>query len=167
MGSKTKPSCSGRTRTVFEVRWGCCSRPVGYAKGNGVFVPSKGKVSLIVDTNGDDKADEEIIVATGWKEIAQNVDAVGIAMDKDGNIYFGLGTVNYANAYLVNENGVGEYDINSDRGTVQKVSADFSKRETVCTGIRFPIAFRVQCTRRSVLLRTGRRHVVAERESTG
>lgn len=115
--------------------------PPSYAKGNGVFVPSKGKVSLIVDTNGDDKADEEIIVATGWKEISQNVDAVGIAMDKAGNIYFGLGTVNYANAYLVNENGVGEYDINSDRGTVQKVSADFSKRETVCTGIRFPIAF--------------------------
>lgn len=115
--------------------------PAGYAKGNGVFVPSKGKVSLIVDTNGDDKADEEIIVATGWKEIAQNVDAVGIAMDKDGNIYFGLGTVNYANAYLVNDQGVAEYNIDSDRGTVQKVSADFSKRETVCTGIRFPIAF--------------------------
>ena len=115
--------------------------PAGYSKGNGVFVPSKGKVSLIVDTNGDDKADEEIIVATGWKEITQNVDAVGIAMDKDGNIYFGLGTVNYANAYLVNDQGVADYDINSDRGTVQKVSADFSKRETVCTGIRFPIAF--------------------------
>jgi putative heme-binding domain-containing protein len=114
---------------------------VGYSKGNGVFVPSKGKVSLIVDTNGDDKADVEIIVATGWKEIAQNVDAVGIAMDKDGNIYFGLGTVNYANAYLVNDEGNAEYDIDSDRGTVQKVSADFSKRETVCTGIRFPIAF--------------------------
>ncbi|MDA1231381.1 MAG: ThuA domain-containing protein, partial [Planctomycetota bacterium] len=115
--------------------------PPGYTKGNGVFVPSKGKVSLIVDTNGDDKADEEIIVATGWKEIPQNVDAVGMAMDKDGNLYFGLGTVNYANAYLVNDNGVAEYDLKSDRGTVQKVSADFSKRETVCTGIRFPIAF--------------------------
>ena len=115
--------------------------PPGYAKGNGVFVPSKGKVSLIVDTNGDDKADEEIIVATGWKEIPQNVDAVGMAMDKDGNLYFGLGTVNYANAYLVNDKGVAEYDLKSDRGTVQKVSADFSTRETVCTGIRFPIAF--------------------------
>lgn len=115
--------------------------PPGYAKGNGVFVPSKGKVSLIVDTNGDDKADEEIIVANGWKEIPENVDAVGIAMDKDGNIYFGLGTVNYANAYLVNDKGVAEYDLASERGTVQKVSADFSRRETICTGIRFPIAF--------------------------
>jgi len=115
--------------------------PPGYAKGSGVFVPSKGKVSLIVDTNGDDKADEEIIVATGWKEIPQNVDAVGITMDKEGNLYFGLGTVNYANAYLVSDTGVAEYDISSERGTVQKVSADFSQREAICTGIRFPIAF--------------------------
>lgn len=115
--------------------------PPGYEKGSGVFVPSKGKVSLIVDQNGDDQADQEIIVASGWKEIPQNVDAVGIAMDKQGNLYFGLGTANFANAYLVDEAGRAAYDLNSDRGTVQKVSADFSKRETVCTGIRFPIAF--------------------------
>jgi putative heme-binding domain-containing protein len=115
--------------------------PPGYAKGCGVFVPSKGKVSLIVDTNGDDKADEEIVIATGWKEIAQNVDAVGITMDKEGAIYFGLGTANYANAYMVDDSGKAEYDIKSERGTVQRISPDFSKRETVCTGIRFPIAF--------------------------
>ena len=117
--------------------------PPNYPKGNGVFFPSKGKVSLVVDKDGDDKADEEIIVATGWKEIAQNVDAVGITMDKDGCLYFGLGTVNYANAYMVNDKGKGEYELTSDRGTVQKVSADFSKRETICTGIRFPIAFAI------------------------
>ena len=115
--------------------------PPGYAKGRGAFVPSKGKVSLIVDTNGDDQADEEIVVATGWKEIPQNVDAVGIAMDKDGALYFGLGTANYANAYLVDEAGKSAYDLKSERGTVQRISPDFSKRETVCTGIRFPIAF--------------------------
>ena len=115
--------------------------PPGYAKGRGAFMPSKGKVSLIVDTNGDDKADEEIVVANGWEEIPQNVDAVGIAMDKDGNLYFGLGTANYANGYLVDDQGKSAFDLNSDRGTVQKVSADFRTRETVCTGIRFPIAF--------------------------
>jgi len=113
----------------------------GYVKGRGAFVPSKGKVSLIVDTNGDNKADEEIVVATGWKEIAQNVDAVGITMDKDGALYFGLGTANYANAYMVDDTGKAAYDIKSERGTVQRISPDFSKRETVCTGIRFPIAF--------------------------
>jgi putative heme-binding domain-containing protein len=115
--------------------------PPGYAKGRGMFVPSKGKVSLIVDTNGDDKADEEIVVASGWKEIPQNVDAVGIVMDKDGSLYFGLGTANYANAYQVDDQGKAAYDLKSDRGTVQRVSPDFKRREIVCTGIRFPIAF--------------------------
>ncbi len=120
---------------------GILPTPPGYSKGRGIFFSSKGKMSLVVDKNGDDKADEEIIVATGWKEIAQNVDALGAAMDKEGNLYFGLGTVNYANAYLVNDQGAADYELNSERGTIQKVSADFSHRETVCTGIRFPIAF--------------------------
>lgn len=114
--------------------------PPGYARGNGVFVPSKGKVSLIVDTNGDDKADEEIIVAQGWKEIFTTVDALGITMDKENNIYFGLGVANFADAYQIDKNGKSSYDLHADNGTIQKVSADFSKRETVCTGIRFPVA---------------------------
>ena len=120
---------------------GAVLTPPGDPRGWGLFVPSKGKVSLIVDTDGDDRADEEVIVASGWKEIPQNVDAVGIAMDTDGNLYFGLGTANFANPYLVDEFGQAAYDTRSDRGTVQKISADFSRRETVCTGIRFPIAF--------------------------
>ncbi len=120
---------------------GMALTPPGYAKGQGVFVPSKGKLSLIVDKDGDDKADEEIIVATGWKEITQNVDAIGCALDKDGNIYFALGTANYANGYLLDKDtGKAAYDIKSERGTVLKVSPDFSKREIICTGIRFPVA---------------------------
>lgn len=120
---------------------GMALTPPGYAKGQGVFVPSKGKLSLIVDKDGDDKADEEIIVATGWKEITQNVDAIGVALDKDGNIYFALGTANYANGYLIDKDtGKAAYDIKSERGTVLKVSPDFSKREIICTGIRFPVA---------------------------
>lgn len=134
--------------TLFWKNEGSIRGPIGmlvtpdnYARGQGVFVPSKGKVSLVVDTDGDDKADDEVVVATGWDEIPQNVDATGIAMDQDGSIYFGLGTANYANAYLVDDAGVAKYDLKSDRGTVQKVSPDFTTRETVCTGIRFPIAF--------------------------
>ncbi len=120
---------------------GMALTPPGYARGQGVFVPSKGKLSLIVDKDGDDKADEEIIVATGWKEISQNVDAIGVALDKEGNIYFALGTANYANGYLIDKDtGVAGYDIKSERGTVLKVSADFSKREIICTGVRFPVA---------------------------
>lgn len=115
--------------------------PPNYSKGRGAFLPSKGKVSLIVDTNGDDKADEEMVVASGWQEITQNVDAVGIAMAPDGSIYFGLGTANYANAYLIDKDGAAGYQLQSDRGTVQRISPELDKRETVCTGIRFPIAF--------------------------
>lgn len=115
--------------------------PADYPKGQGVILASKGKVSMIVDRDGDDVGDEELIVAKGWQEISQNVDAVGLAIDKNGDLYFGLGTANYANAYLIDKEGQAAYDLNSDRGTVQKISADWSNRETVCTGIRFPIAF--------------------------
>jgi hypothetical protein len=47
--------------------------PIGMAltpkddpRGDGVFVSSKGKVSLIVDRDRDGRADEEIIAASGW-----------------------------------------------------------------------------------------------------
>ncbi len=116
------------------------TRP-GDPQGWGVITPSKGKVSLIIDRDGDDRADEEVVIASGWKEITQNVDAVGMAMDRDGALYFGLGTADYSNAYLVDSSGKSHYDPHSDRGTVQKVSPDFKTRETICTGIRFPIAF--------------------------
>ena len=119
---------------------GMAVTPPGYKHGQGVFVPSKGKLSLIVDKDGDGRADEEIIVATGWKEITQNVDAIGCALDKDGNIYFALGAANYANGYLLDADGKSQFDLKSERGTVLKVSPDFSKREIVCTGVRFPVA---------------------------
>lgn len=115
--------------------------PEGYVHGQGLFTPSKGKLSLIVDENGDDRADREIIVADGWEEIAPRVDATGIAMSADGWLYFGLGTADYSNAYQVDQAGVAHFSLDSERGSVQRVSPDFKTRETVCTGIRFPIAF--------------------------
>ncbi|HBI44171.1 MAG TPA: heme-binding protein [Planctomycetales bacterium] len=118
---------------------GMALTPPGYKLGQGVFVASKGKISLIVDTDGDDKADKEIIVADGWKEIPQAVDAIGVALDKDENLYFGLGTANYANPYVVDEHGRANYDVKSERGTILRVSPDFSKREIVATGVRFTI----------------------------
>ncbi|MFO0922299.1 MAG: hypothetical protein U0905_07410 [Pirellulales bacterium] len=115
--------------------------PKGYSHGQGLFVASKGKVSFLVDRNGDDRADEEVVVATGWKEITQNVDATGMTLGPDGSLYFGLGTANYANGYLIGPDGKAEYDLKSERGTVQRISPDLKSRETICTGIRFPIAF--------------------------
>ena len=119
---------------------GLALTPPGYARGEGVFVPSKGKLSLIVDKNGDDRADEEIVVASGWKEIPQNVDAVGCALDRDGNIYFALGVEAYNKAYLLDATGKSQFRLTSERSTVLKVSPDFSRREIFCTGTRFPVA---------------------------
>jgi glucose/arabinose dehydrogenase len=116
--------------------------PKGDPRGDGVYVASKGKISLILDKDRDGVADEEIIVAQGWPEIAQNVDAVGLAVDpKDGSIYFGLGTANFANGYLVDAaTGRAGYNTSLQNGTIQRVSADFKTRETICTGTRFTCA---------------------------
>lgn len=116
--------------------------PKNDARGDGVYVASKGKISLILDKDRDGVADEEIIVAQGWPEIAPSVDAIGLAVDpKDGSIYFGLGTANYANGYLVDAaTGKAGYTTSLQNGTVQRVSADFKTRETFCTGTRFTCA---------------------------
>jgi putative heme-binding domain-containing protein len=122
---------------------GMALTPPGYKLGRGVFVPSKSKLSLIVDKDGDDKADEEIIVAKGWKESFHQVDALGVDVDpRDQSIYFGLGTWNFANGYQINDKGVAEYKLSDEHGTIMHVSPDFKSRETVCTGIRFPVSLR-------------------------
>lgn len=121
---------------------GMALTPKGYSLGDGVFVASKGKVSLILDKDRDGKADEEKIVAKGWPESIHSVDTLGVAIDpQDGSIYFGLGCANFAEAYLIDkETGRSRYDLKDIRGTIQKLSADFSKQETICTGIRFTCA---------------------------
>ncbi|MHA3771017.1 ThuA domain-containing protein [Verrucomicrobiota bacterium sgz303538] len=116
--------------------------PKGDPRGEGVYVASKGKVSLILDKDRDGRGDEEVIVATGWKENFTNVDAVGLAVDpRDGSIYFSLGVENFASAYLVDPaTGKSRFQLSTERGTIQRVSPDFSKRETVSTGVRFACA---------------------------
>ena len=116
------------------------SKRDGKIVGQGVVVASKGKITAVLDLDGDDVAETERVIATGWKEIPQNVDAVGIAIHPDdGAIYFGLGTAAYNNAYLLDDNGNTAFDLASERGTVQRIAPDLSSRTTVCTGIRFPI----------------------------
>ncbi len=110
------------------------------AQAQGVVVASKGKISAIIDRDGDDIADEERVIASGWKEIPQNVDAIGVAIHPvDGSIYFGLGTAAYNNAYLLDDSGQSAFDLGSDRGTIQRIAPDLSQRTTVCTGVRFTI----------------------------
>jgi putative heme-binding domain-containing protein len=116
---------------------GMALTPPGYALGQGVFVASKGKVSLLVDTKNAGQADREIIVARGWKELPHGVDALGVAI-KDGKVYFGLGTADYTNAYQV-AGGKALYDLKNERGTILEVSPNFKTRKIVATGIRFSV----------------------------
>lgn len=121
---------------------GIALTPPGDPRGPGVFVASKGKVSFFPDRDGDNKADGEEIVATGWKETFHGVDTLGLALDpRDGSLYFGLGCTNFADAYLIDKaTGKSAYDPAGERGTIQRLSADFSRRETICSGVRFTCA---------------------------
>jgi putative heme-binding domain-containing protein len=117
--------------------------PVGMALvANGVYVSSHGKVSFLRDTNNDGKADAEEVVAQGWPATdagSGGVDATAVTLDRNGNIYFGLITADYSNPYRVKD-GVSHYDLNGQRGTIQKLSADHQHRETIANGIRVPYA---------------------------
>ncbi len=120
---------------------GAAVTPKKYPTGQGVFIAAKEKLVLIVDTNGDDRADQEITVAA-WTERSeqQGVDALGVALDQDGSIYFSLGAASFTEPFLIDKaTGQARYRTSMERGTIQRVSPDFSKRETICTGIRFAV----------------------------
>ena len=117
--------------------------PPNYPQGQGVFVACKGKISLLVDADGDGKADKEILVASGWKEPIHNVDSLGVAVDpKDGSVYYGRGCHNFTNAYVIEKDGKARYSLKDETGTVVRVAPDLKSREIVATGVRFTVALR-------------------------
>lgn len=107
----------------------------------GLYIASQGRVIRLRDTGaGTGKLET---VTAGWPAptaaAGSNLDAVGIAADKKGNIYFGLGCDAWNQAYRVNkQTGRSEYNLRSERGTVLKLSPD-GKREIICTGVRFTV----------------------------
>src|ERR1041385_4673265 len=124
MGSRTKSNRSGN-RKRFVAR----TAP-NYERGQGVIVAGKGKVSLFLDTNRDDRADEEITVAT-WKEPSEQhgVDGLGVAIGPDGSVYFSLGAASFTEPFLIDKaTGLARYRTTMERGTIQRVTPDFSNR---------------------------------------
>ncbi|REK19474.1 MAG: hypothetical protein DWQ37_01360 [Planctomycetota bacterium] len=119
---------------------GAALTPPGDERGQGVFLASKGKLALVVDTDGDDRADKLITAADGWPPIKPSVDALGVAVAPDGSIYFGLGTQDYTNGHLVDEQGVAQYQTDSMRGAVMRLSPDFKQLDRVCSGVRFTVS---------------------------
>ena len=137
------------------------SVPVGMCFGkDGLYISSHGKISVLRDTDGDGKADTEEIIASGWPGTdvgTGGVDATAVTLDAEGNIYFGLLTPDYSNAYRVHD-GVSKYSTNGIRGTILKLKRTKEKNpplppgedfrdvklapgfqlEIVATGIRVP-----------------------------
>src|SRR6185295_7450821 len=95
------------TRGRLRAPIGMALTPPGYRHGQGVFVASKGKVSLLVAGKDVNVADREIVVASGWKELPHGVDALGVALASDGKVFFGLGSADYTNAYLLRDGKAG------------------------------------------------------------
>jgi putative heme-binding domain-containing protein len=116
---------------------------IGMAWGpGGLYIATRGRVIRLRD-KGDGSSEVET-VASGWPKptiaAGSSLDSVGVAVDKAGNVYFGLGADAWSNPYRTNEAGEGFYNIHSERGTIQKLSADWKHRETICTGMRFTVA---------------------------
>ena len=129
---------------IFGSKAGDLLTPVGMlATDDGVYVAARGRIALLKDTDGDGFADKSETITSGWIDETHNSptrnDAVGIAIDKDGNRYFSLGCMSYNKAWLLDSKGQSKYDIASERGTILKVSPDHTRREITATGLRFVI----------------------------
>ena len=143
---------------------GMALTPPGYHLGEGLFIASKGKCSLVVDQDGDGRADREILVASGWPEPLHNVDCLGVAVGPDGSIYFGRGTQNFTNAYVVDRDGKSHYDLRRRARDDHEGLARFPTREIVATGIRYPVAPRLQRRGRPVRHRPGGGDLAPQRQ---
>src|ERR1043166_807936 len=107
----------------------------------GLYIASQGRVIRLRD-KGDGTAELETVTG-GWVKptgaAGSNLDSIGIAANKAGEIFFGLGCDKWNEAYRVNkQTGKSDYDIHSERGTILKIRPD-GKREVICTGMRFPV----------------------------
>ncbi len=109
----------------------------------GLYIASRGRIIHLKD-KGDGTA-ELITVTGGWlpptAAAGSNLDAIGIATDAAGNIYFGLGTDAWNGAYRVDkQTGVAAYNLYSERGTIIRLSPDWKRRDILATGLRFPVS---------------------------
>ncbi|MEO5960337.1 MAG: c-type cytochrome [Opitutaceae bacterium] len=117
---------------------------IGMAWGpGGLYIASRGKIIHLHD-KGDGTAELQVLTS-GWRPsvvaAGSNLDAIGLAIDGMGNIYYGLGVDAYNGAYRVNkQTGLPDYNQFSERGAVVKLSPDGKRRDIVATGVRFTVS---------------------------
>lgn len=118
---------------------------IGMAWGpGGLYIASRAAILHLKD-KGDGTAELQTI-ASGWPAptvaAGSNLDAIGLAVDPKGNIYFSLGVDAYNGAYrLDRQTGLPIYNQFSERGAVIRLSPDWKRRDIVATGVRFAVSF--------------------------
>jgi putative heme-binding domain-containing protein len=117
---------------------------IGMAWGpGGLYIASRGRIIHLRD-KGDGTSELQTVTG-GWvpptAAAGSNLDAIGIAVDPAGNIYFGLGCDAWNGAYRINkQTGLPDYNLYSERGTIIKLSPDWKRRDILSTGLRFPVS---------------------------
>lgn len=131
----------------FDNSKGELLQTVGMAWGpGGLYIPIKGRIVRLRDTG---KGHGELeTVFSDWNPPARfggtSIDALGITVDKEGNIYFGLCADDWVAAYRVDEKtGKSQYRRDSERGSIVKVSADWKTKEVLCSGLRFTVGLAI------------------------
>ena len=94
--------------------------PVGMAIApEGIYVASKGRISLLRDPNNDGVADSCEMVVGGWPELFVAVDSLGVAVDKDNNLYYGRGCHDFTNPLQIDKKtGKAGYSLKQETGTI-------------------------------------------------
>ncbi|HCN28429.1 MAG TPA: heme-binding protein [Verrucomicrobiales bacterium] len=117
---------------------------IGMAWGpGGLYIASRGRIIHLRDRG--DGTSELLTVTGGWlpptAAAGSNLDAIGLAVDRNGQIYFGLGVDAWNGAYRVDKDtGVSRYNPFSERGTIIRLSPDWKRRDIIATGLRFPVS---------------------------
>jgi putative heme-binding domain-containing protein len=136
--------------TLFYQGKGDYETPLGVVvRDDSVYVALRGRIERLRDTHGTGTADKMEVVAGGWHDAVTDTDktflhrrvddAVGLAMDAQGNFYTSLGTPNYQNLDQLDADGKSHYRTDRFRGSVLRV-APGGKPQIVATGVRFAIS---------------------------
>src|SRR5438552_4259580 len=90
----------------------------------GLYIPSQARIIRLRDKGGG-AGELETVTDGGVKPTGaagSNLDSIGIAVNKAGEVYFGLGCDKWNEAYRVNQQtGRSDYRVGSERGTVLKI----------------------------------------------
>ncbi len=117
---------------------------IGAAWGpGGLYIASRGRVIHLRDKG--DGTSELQPVTSGWvpptAAAGSNLDAIGLAVDAKGQIYFSIGCDAWNGAYRVDKTtGLSAYNLYSERGTIIRLSPDWKRRDVLATGLRFPVS---------------------------